>query len=804
MAVTNGLVLAIGSLLIGVPIVLHFLMQPRPKRVEFPAIRFVRAIQRVNQRRLRLRHWLLLALRVLAVALLVLALARPTAASSAFNRWLATGITGSLAVIVALLLVATLVTSGKSNRVLVGFLVAALAGCLVWFALSFAGAVRATPSRVLGNQQAPVAAAILIDVRPTMLYQHSNQTRLDRARELGAWLLDELPADSQLAIVTTDGEPPFFSVDLAAAKKRLETIDVRYTAGSLPQAIPDSLDLLAASPHQRHELYILTDLTSGAWSSENIGDLRSQIVAHENLSIYVIDVGVEDYQDFALALPRLATTAIARHAPLEVETTLSALGTSGSRIVTMYVEQPDATRPVRRDNQTLVPERHWVRTSSGEASPGQPANVKFVLDEPLADGTYHGWIEVQGADGLSVDDRRYFSLTVHPAWQVLVAAPADTPHDNIVETIAPEAAESRGRAEYECTVVEPTSLPLDDLARFDAVFLADPPPLEDSTWMTLARWVEAGGGLMIAVGKNAADANGTGEIFSSPAALNVLPARLSEVWRRPAGDLFLSPESMAHPILAPFRSLAGRVPWHLFPIFRHWGTMPLTDVPPESVAIIATYGNGEPAIIERRLGKGRVLLVTTPLTESMRMEGAPMWNKLFIGDCWPAWLLVRQSARYLVASADESLNLWCGQPAVLPNDPAYQPSEYFLFPPANTEPVRITASNGQLRYRATEVPGQYRLKGDRDGPVLRGFSVNLPAEATSLERIEPERLGAVLGEESFQLARDTTEIRRQQGAERVGQEFLPILLIVLAVIMAMEWMMANRFYAETPHVVTDR
>src|SRR5262249_19857589 len=66
-----------GLLLVGIPVLIHLIMQQKPKRLLFPAFRFLVLKHRTNQRRLRLRHLLLLALRVLLIAAICLALARP-------------------------------------------------------------------------------------------------------------------------------------------------------------------------------------------------------------------------------------------------------------------------------------------------------------------------------------------------------------------------------------------------------------------------------------------------------------------------------------------------------------------------------------------------------------------------------------------------------------------------------------------------------------------------------------------------------------------------------------------------------
>ena len=72
-----------GTLLAGVPILIHLLNRRRFKVVPWAAMEFLLASQRKNYRRIRLEQIILMALRVLALLLLVLAFARPDFQSSA-------------------------------------------------------------------------------------------------------------------------------------------------------------------------------------------------------------------------------------------------------------------------------------------------------------------------------------------------------------------------------------------------------------------------------------------------------------------------------------------------------------------------------------------------------------------------------------------------------------------------------------------------------------------------------------------------------------------------------------------------
>src|SRR5262245_21052431 len=71
-----------GLAAVGLPIVLHLLMRQKPKHLLFPAFRFLQQRAKTNQRKIRLRHLILLLLRITLIALICLALARPRLFSS--------------------------------------------------------------------------------------------------------------------------------------------------------------------------------------------------------------------------------------------------------------------------------------------------------------------------------------------------------------------------------------------------------------------------------------------------------------------------------------------------------------------------------------------------------------------------------------------------------------------------------------------------------------------------------------------------------------------------------------------------
>src|SRR3954454_23625595 len=107
MAFVNLSLLA-GGLLITIPVVLHLIMRQKPKVFVFPAVRFIQQRRLANQRRLQLRHWLLLALRCAAIGLLALALARPSVASGALSSGIAAGCLAALTALAGVIALAAL------------------------------------------------------------------------------------------------------------------------------------------------------------------------------------------------------------------------------------------------------------------------------------------------------------------------------------------------------------------------------------------------------------------------------------------------------------------------------------------------------------------------------------------------------------------------------------------------------------------------------------------------------------------------------------------------------------------------
>lgn len=784
MAFVNGSLL-LGSLFVALPIVIHLALRRRPIPQKFPALMFLAERLDANRRQLQLRHWILLLLRSAVVAVLALALARPSVAAAQFGPWLFAGGVFPLLVVTGTLLTLSIIQ--KRSSLIIASL-GVTSAVLAALAIGLVGTRPAGGAALLGgNERAPVAAAIVIDTSPRMDYRYDNQSRLDAGIEMATWLIGQLPAGSQVAVVETRPETPRFAVDLPAARKFVERIRSSALVEPLPTSISRAISLLQQSDLQRKEVYVLTDLTETAWPAPLAADLRELVAEAGDISPYIVDVGVENPTNAFLGDLKLSADSLPFGSTLYIEAQVGCVGAGLTQTVDLLLEEPTTERPVIVDGQTLLPPatRRDVATVSLQENGIQ--TVEFQL-KGLPTRVHHGSVGLRTGDGLAIDDIRHFTVQVRDASRVLVVAPTNVFDELLVEAIAPEDFRRQGEARFDCSVIPPSELSRKDLATYKVACLLDPPALDGQAWRELSSYAAEGGNLAIFLGHNAHPP----EKFNGPIVEELIGAALVRRWRAGEEGLVLAPTTFDHPVLLPFRDQSNSTPWRESPVYRHWV---VGELRPEC-SVLIRYSNAEPALLENRYERGRVMTLTTPISDPLSPVGRRSWNELPTSEnAWPYLVLINSLLDYLIEHQGVSLNYTVGDVVSLPNA-AEDPSRYRLFPPTD-QPVDVSSDGEEVTVRFTETPGAYRLKGQSAAPQVRGFAVNLQAEATDLSRSSPEVLAEFFGENQYRYTRERDQIRFEVGQGRIGREFYPYLLVFLVIVVGLEQLFANRFYRDS-------
>jgi hypothetical protein len=370
----------------------------------------------------------------------------------------------------------------------------------------------------------------------------------------------------------------------------LRKAELAVTAGGtdFSAAITWARDLLVRSRKRMKELHIFTDLQRSGLDDGEAVSLPGDVVVrlHDVGRAFPKNVAVTD----VTIMPRSPrpgeaasiTAVIFNASPLAVSQCL----------VRLHAAAGDQKRELERKI---------------DLDGGATATVVFPLDK-LPEGLWRGYVEALANDELSVDDRRFLAIQVAPPARVLLVDgdPGQTRYES--ETYFLEAALRLAPPgeHYAKTPFDPRSVNLVggaglvDLGKTEAVVLANVETLGAADLKRLGAFVERGGGLLVFTGDRVrpegaraleAMGLGVGEVLASKTATE-LPWRL-ERW------------DAQHPVFKPFAD-----PEH--GDLRRTAFATITPITPASDArVLARFRGGEPALLERTRGRGKVLWFTS-------------------------------------------------------------------------------------------------------------------------------------------------------------------------------------------------
>lgn len=776
-----------GGVLAVIPVVLHLLSQRPPKPITFPALRFVKQTVQTHQRSWQIRQWLLLAIRALVLFLMAFALARPTVHSDMLATWLGIGGVGLLATLATLVTLVAIAARKSWHIVAITSVVAGLLwlGVMGWGVAALTRG--ATPPAM--KQDAPVAAVIIVDTGPVMEYRYSNQTRLELAKEKARELIQRLPAESKIAIVTQPSGQ--FALDRTTALRQLDRVELQFQASNLPQLIQWGVQLVRSDSLERREVYVITDLSVSGWSNAEQVPLKDLLATEPQVMLQIIDVGLESPQNWSVGDLVLSQAELAPGGSVVVETTVSRTeSTPGERVTAeLLLEKNDPNLPVIRDGKLVIPEATVLQRQFADLSEVTSGVVKFEIRD-LPQGLHHYRLRVERGDPLTSDDIRFLTLDVGEIGKVLVLGPSVEARSQLATILSVGGSEAIEEADL-------TSLKDRKLESYEVIVLQDPKEITEGDIKLLEKFVQDGGGLFIVLGPNL----GSGNDASTSPLVKILPGKAARVSRRSQADrsVYLVPERAAHPLFQYFGGRVAEAPFATLPVFRHW-ELEFDQTPGVSKAqVLMRYSlSGTPAVVEESRGKGRILTWTTMVPEAGFIEGRSPWNELTSSaDWWPTFGLLLGSVRYLAGATEDRVNYSVGQSAVLANPVERYPEQYMLFTPRG-DASRIDVRTGSILIPTVQNPGVYRLRGISQSPISRGFSVNTASESANLNKIARERLVEIVGEENCRIAKDMSEVQQSVGAVRYGRELFPFMILLVCGLLIGEQWMANRFYQWNP------
>ena len=693
--------LALGALFAVVPLIIHLLNRRRHRPLDWAAMRFAQAAWKKIRRRTRFENLLLLLLRMAAVAILAIALARPFTAGG-----------GPLAGL----------TEERRDLVLL------LDG-----------------SASMGYRPGLDAVWDAAVERATGLVEDLDAGAGDRARlylvgDHPRLLADRAPAEA-LAMLATLEEPLDEGLDLAAALTRvLADLD-------------DAADLDTA----RRDLVLVTDAQRGNFLDERGTRAARELeqLAERGLELRVVAVSeAAEGEDPARRPPNLAVTDLGLLDPFGEPLTAEGRGAAP------VPREASATFLARVENSGPRPRDVRVALEvDGERRPAKRVTVPadgaldVLLDarlDPATEagaGSFHRVAAVLEADGLVVDDRR--PLVVYAARTVEVLLVDGDPAADLVEdevgylraALEPGGGDGEPGA-FRVTVLTPEELSERvaadelDLGRFAMVWLANVETLSPTWTLPLEARVAAGATLVVSLGDRVEPGRYEERLGGE---LGLLPARLGE--RRGTsgrrGDYRRARiERPEHPLLAFFADERYEVYLTEVPVTAYLASTPL-----DGARVLATLDDavtdGSPLLVERDHGRGKVVLWTTSIDADWTAfpesptSLIPLVHELAHGAVQPAG-----PARNLPVGAGLAAEL-----ATFPEGPA------LLAPTGSARAIDAEATEldgGTWRLDdlgTADRAGFWRLRTAGGGEAA--FAVGLDPRESDLERLPVAELGAL-------------------------------------------------------------
>ena len=556
--------------------------------------------------------------------------------------------------------------------------------------------------------------------------------RWERAVDEARSILSELVTPDRASLVVFDGvgtvlvEP---TLDPGRVSTAVDTVRPGWGGTQIGAGLQAAGGILQASDRTRRELILISDFQRRGWEDGPRDPLP------EGTVLVTADVGDDGLGSMIVS-----------------DVTLEHTFTEGRqrvRAVARVVRQGEQA-PSRADVILRLDGQETESQSVEMASEGA-VSVSFSLITLPEEGV-QGSVSLEPESG---DAGVPFRFVISPS-EVLSVLLVEGRGENGLDT-APyllSALTVPGGAPVQVETQRSATFSTTELREVDLVVLNDTPLPSGASANALQSHVTEGGGLLVITGPDSAPEEW------SPSWNSFLPARPGELIERdPTRGASLAQVDQDHPIFTLFRG-AGGGGLGAPRFFRYW-QLDLPDAPPppstetapgtdeDRPRVLARFDDGSPALAQRTVGAGRVLLWTSTLDTE--------WSDFPLH---PVFLpVVREVVQFTGASRESVPYFTVGQPldsrfvlieagvisegADLGDEPTTgpnaEPPVLALLAGPDGAPLDLTSRDGELLQLSS--PGFYEVRLPGEGSTAEWvLAVNADVREADPARMDPEEL----------------------------------------------------------------
>ena len=393
--------------------------------------------------------------------------------------------------------------------------------------------------------------------------------------------------------------------------------------------------------------------------------------------------------------------------------------------------------------------------------------------------------QLEANDDLLPDNQAHLFVEIYDRLPVLLvedsaeSAESDTPF--LLAALGARKTDTKRewRSVFEPTVIDSRALAATDLNRFRCVLIANPKSLQPAAITAIESFVQNGGGVWLALGPQTDEKFFNDHFYRG--GLGVAPLKLTA----PVGDpndrekfFTVRASSDSHPatvLLADFQ----RLDLDRARIYRRHQFDPSSG---KDVSILLQAQGGEPVVVERKLGRGRVIVQAVPLGVS--------WSTLPLCQAYVAML--HEWFWYLSEPNLPKRNLAVGETLVeaAPNNNGV--AELTL---PDSRKLELPASGGttsaQFRYTTTRVPGEYVLQTKGTSSAAAKFYVQRNPQESDLKGFTEKDSEQLAAMKEFQLNAGLNAVGAAHQVQVPKHPLEGTLLTALACVLLGEIMLAG-------------
>lgn len=666
-----------------IPLIIHLFSRRKVKIVEFSSLKHLKAMQRRQVRRLKIRQLLLLILRMLIIFLAVLAFARPT-----------------------------------------------------------------TESGSVGTH-ASISAVVIYDNSASMNRYVSDGNLFEIARTRADELIESFGEADEVCLIpldpTTESRSSIEFSSAAVISEQLSEIEAGYGAADFDQALALAKQMIEQAGNLNHEIYVITDRQRFSLADEpKLEGIEAEFYmvglpdeATDNVGVRSVDYGGQ------LILPG--------H-PFEITATIRNYATepSDDLIASLYL------------NNNRVAQSDFTVDANGETE------IRFERTISRA-GLHSGYVEISD-DRFLTDNRYYFAFKIPAQFNVLIIGTSASA-DLMRLAMEPAAGLNQYWSVKKAAANELTGINFFD---YDVVFLSGPPPMSASIVRRLQTFLNGGRAIFVAY-DGSPEINRINSDWSAASGVTFDQAAPTDFSR--AGFYALESVDAKHPVFSVFDFTDNKPPEIKF------YSLPQVSLAEQCQTIMQFTGD-RPALIENRVGRGRVLTMTGPID--------PRYSDL-AGHAFFVPFIAR-IAEYLAADLSSyDLHLSVGD-RILRNVTLAGSIEmpFQLITPDSSEYLIPAVEQGgalTLDARPVDMPGIYQFK--YLGREMDRFAVNVRPEESDLSEADFDEVARASGIDDYHLLETGAPIAASVAQFRYGRELWQIFLWIAVLFIILEMLLAR-------------